>query len=192
MINVVGEFKRLGIKATEYVGKNGQRYIKISGHAGLRKIITASRYSASNMKIISMGIGQQGINSGIVKGVKFNILFSSAYRAVEYIFKDEYTLADFLGNISVDLAKTAIAAFASWVIGTFAAATFVTGASIIVVAGIMLLVGVATVYTLDMVDKKFKISESVISLIKKENQKLQKLISINFFITGGAMKNTSR
>ncbi|WP_387492309.1 hypothetical protein [Photorhabdus sp. RM96S] len=51
-INVVGEFKKLGIKATEYVGKNGQRYIKISGHAGLRKIITASRYSASNMKII--------------------------------------------------------------------------------------------------------------------------------------------
>ncbi|MER2472629.1 hypothetical protein [Photorhabdus laumondii] len=121
-----------------------------------------------------MGIGQQGINSGIVKGVKFNILFSSAYRVVEYIFKDEYTLADFLGNISVDLAKTAIAAFASWVIGTFAAATFVTGASIIVVAGIMLLVGVATVYTLDMVDKKFKISESVISLIKKEIERNRK------------------
>lgn len=179
-INVAGEFKRLGIKATEYVGKNGQRYIKISGHAGLRKIITASRYSASNMKIISMGIGQQGINSGIVKGVKFNILFSSAYRAVEYIFKDEYTLADFLGNISVDLAKTAIAAFASWVIGTFAAATFVTGASIIVVAGIMLLVGVATVYTLDMVDKKFKISESVISLIKKEIERKPKTPEANF------------
>ncbi|WP_339366876.1 hypothetical protein [Photorhabdus antumapuensis] len=116
-VNVVGEFKRIGIKATEYVGKNGQRYIKISGHAGLRKIITSSRYSASNMKMISMGIGQQGINSGIVKGIKFNILFSSAYRAVEYIFKDEYTLADFLGNIAVDLAKAAVGAFASWVVG---------------------------------------------------------------------------
>ncbi|WP_387465999.1 DUF1240 domain-containing protein [Photorhabdus tasmaniensis] len=108
--NVVREFKRLGIKATEYVGKNGEKYIKISGYAGVRKFITASRYGASNMKMISMGIGQQGINSGIVKGMKFCILFSVAYRAVEYIFKDEYTLADFLGNIAVDLAKTAVVA----------------------------------------------------------------------------------
>ncbi|WP_422631073.1 hypothetical protein [Photorhabdus stackebrandtii] len=55
--NVVREFKRLGIKATEYVGKNGEKYIKISGYARFRKIITASRYGASNMKMISMGIG---------------------------------------------------------------------------------------------------------------------------------------
>ncbi|WP_338089237.1 MULTISPECIES: hypothetical protein [Photorhabdus] len=75
-VNVVGEFKRIGIKATEYVGKNGQRYIKISGHAGLRKIITASRYSASNMKMISMGIEQQGINSGIIQYIIFLSLSS--------------------------------------------------------------------------------------------------------------------
>ncbi|WP_072161947.1 hypothetical protein [Photorhabdus heterorhabditis] len=178
--NVVREFKRLGIKATEYVGKHGQKYIKISGHAGLRKIITASRYSASNMKIISMGIGQQGINSGIVKGVKFNILFSAAYRAVEYIFKDEYTLADFLGNIAVDLAKAAVGAFASWVIGTFAATAFATGASVIVVAGIMLLVGVATVSILDSLDKKFKLSETVINLIKKEIERKPRTPEANF------------
>ncbi|MCK3667773.1 hypothetical protein [Photorhabdus noenieputensis] len=178
--NVVGEFKKLGIKATEYVGKNGQRYIKISGHAGLRKIINASRYSASNMKMISMGIGQQGINSSIVKGVKFNILFSSAYRAVEYIFKDEYTLADFLGNLSVDMAKAAVAAFASWVIGTFAATAFATGASVIVVAGIMLLVGIATVSILDSLDKKFKISETVINLIKKEIERKPRTPEANF------------
>ncbi|MQL50172.1 hypothetical protein GEA64_20385 [Photorhabdus khanii] len=178
--NVVGEFKRLGIKATEYVGKNGQRYIKISGHAGLRKIITASRYSASNMKMISMGIGQQGINSGIVKGIKFNILFASAYRAVEYIFKDEYTLADFLGNIAVDLAKAAVGAFASWVVGTVLSVFFVTGGSVIAVAGIMLAIGVATVSILNSLDKKFKISETVINLIKKEMERKPRTPEANF------------
>ncbi|WP_081861867.1 hypothetical protein [Photorhabdus australis] len=178
--NVVREFKRLGIKATEYVGKHGQKYIKISGHAGLRKIITASRYSASNMKIISMGIGQQGINSGIVKGVKFSILFAAAYRTVEYIFKDEYTLADFLDNISIDLAKAAVAAFASWVTGAFLSFLFVTGGSVIVVAGAMLIAGVLTTYILDTVDKKFKISETVVNLIKKEMERKPRTPEANF------------
>ncbi|WP_445496035.1 hypothetical protein [Photorhabdus sp. SF281] len=151
--NVVREFKQLGIIATEYVGKYGKKYIKISGYAGVRKIITASRYSASNMKMISMGIGQQGINSGIVKGMKFCILFSLAYRTVEYIFKDEYTLADFLGNIAVDLAKTAVAAFASWTIGTVLSSFFVAGASIIVVAGIVVLAGLAAAIALNYLNK---------------------------------------
>ncbi|MCC8423135.1 hypothetical protein [Photorhabdus thracensis] len=178
--NVVREFKRLGIKATEYVGKYGQKYIKISGHAGLRKIITASRYSASNMKIISMGIGQQGINSGIVKGVKFSILFAAAYRTVEYIFKDEYTLADFLGNIAIDLAKAAVGALASWVVGVALSFSFVTGGSVIVVAGAMLTIGVATVYAIDFLDKKFKISETVINLIKTEIERKPRTPEANF------------
>ncbi|WP_445496030.1 hypothetical protein [Photorhabdus sp. SF281] len=178
--NVVREFKQLGIIATEYVGKYGKKYIKISGYAGVRKIITASRYSASNMKMISMGIGQQGINSGIVKGMKFCILFSLAYRTVEYIFKDEYTLADFLGNIAVDLAKTAVAAFASWVTGVALSFVLVTGASIIVVAGAMFIAGILTVYVLNALDKKFKISKTVVNLIKKEMKRKIRTPEANF------------
>ncbi|MDB6370639.1 hypothetical protein [Photorhabdus bodei] len=127
-----------------------------------------------------MGIGQQGTDSGIVKGVKFNILFSAAYRAVEYIFKDEYTLADFLGNISVDMAKAAVATFTSWVIGAVLSAFFVAGGSVIAVAGIMLAVGIATASILDSIDKKFKISEAVINLIKKEIERKPKTPEANF------------
>ncbi|OCQ53383.1 hypothetical protein Ppb6_01400 [Photorhabdus australis subsp. thailandensis] len=179
-INVVREFKRLGIKATEYVGKNGEKYIKISGYAGVRKIITASRYKASNMKIISMGIGQQGLNSGIVKGMKFSILFSAAYRTVEFIFKDEYKLADFLGNIAVDLAKTAVTAFVSWAIGSLMLATSVAGASVIFVAGVVVGVGFITVYELNVLDTKFKISETIINLIKKEMERKPRIPEANF------------
>ncbi|MEK9497162.1 hypothetical protein V2H77_11980 [Photorhabdus sp. P32] len=171
LFNVIGEFKKLGIKATEYVGKDGNRYIKISGYAGVRKIITASRYKASNMKVISMGIGQQGLNSGIVKGMKFSIFFSAAYRTVELMFKDEYTLADFLGNIAVDLAKTVIIAFVSWAIGSLIVTTFLAGASIIAVAGIVFGIGFGMTYALDSLDKKFKISETVINLIRKEMER---------------------
>ncbi|NHB89297.1 hypothetical protein C5471_16985 [Photorhabdus tasmaniensis] len=181
--NVVREFKRLGIKATEYVGKNGEKYIKISGYAGVRKFITASRYGASNMKMISMGIGQQGINSGIVKGMKFCILFSVAYRAVEYIFKDEYTLADFLGNIAVDLAKTAVAAFASWATGAIISSVFVAGASIIAVAGIIITVGLVVTVVLNYMDDRYGISKKVIELIKEAyNRERTPVADLNKFL----------
>ncbi|MCW7763816.1 hypothetical protein [Photorhabdus luminescens] len=180
LFNVIGEFKKLGIKATEYVGKDGNRYIKISGYAGVRKIITASRYKASNMKVISMGIGQQGLNSGIVKGMKFSIFFSAAYRTVELMFKDEYTLADFLGNIAVDLAKTVIIAFVSWAIGSVMVATSVVSFGVIVVAGIVFGIGVFTVYILDSVDKEFKISETIINLLKKEMERKPRTPEANF------------
>ncbi len=180
LFNVIGEFKTLGIKATEYVGKDGNRYIKISGYAGVRKIITASRYKASNMKVISMGIGQKGLNSGIVKGMKFSIFFSAAYRTVELMFKDEYTLADFLGNIAVDLAKTAVIAFASWTFGSLIMTVFAAGASVIVVAGIMFGIGFGMTYALDTIDKRFKISETVINLIRKEMERKPRIPEANF------------
>ncbi|WP_203448972.1 MULTISPECIES: hypothetical protein [Photorhabdus] len=181
--NVVREFKRLGIKATEYVGKNGEKYIKISGYAGVRKFITASRYGASNMKMISMGIGHQGINSGIIKGMKFCILFSVAYRTVEYIFKDEYTLADFLGNIAVDMAKTAVAAFASWVTGAFLSSVLVAGASIIVVAGIIVGVGLVVAIVLNYIDDRYGISKKVIDLMKEAyNRERSPVADVNKFL----------
>ncbi|CAM3528737.1 hypothetical protein ABLA30_12005 [Xenorhabdus nematophila] len=76
---VCREFKSLGIKATEHVGKNGEKYIHISGHAGLRSRIIGTRYRAKNPQMLGMGIGQQGLNASVVQGVRFCIVFSIAY-----------------------------------------------------------------------------------------------------------------
>ncbi|MDC9583440.1 hypothetical protein PSI15_18225, partial [Xenorhabdus sp. PR6a] len=100
LYDVIREFKRLGITATEHIGENGRRYIHISGHAGLRRIIQGTRYCANHPQMLMMGIGQQGLNSSIIGGVRFCIIFSIGYRIIEGIFKDEYTLADFIGNIT--------------------------------------------------------------------------------------------
>ncbi|WP_225813519.1 hypothetical protein [Photorhabdus antumapuensis] len=47
-------------------------------------------------------------------------------------------------------------------------------------AGIMLAIGVATVSILDSLDKKFKISETVINLIKKEIERKPRTPEANF------------
>ncbi|WP_052760752.1 MULTISPECIES: hypothetical protein [Photorhabdus] len=69
---------------------------------------------------------------------------------------------------------------ASWVVGVALSFSFVTGGSVIVVAGAMLTIGVATVYAIDFLDKKFKISETVINLIKTEIERKPRTPEANF------------
>ncbi|MBD2810873.1 hypothetical protein ID853_08265 [Xenorhabdus sp. Vera] len=164
---VCREFKRLSVTATIHVGENGNRYIHLSGHAGLRRLVRGTRYGANHPQMLGMGIGQQGLNASIVRGVRFCIIFSIGYRVIESIFKDEYTLADFIGNITMDMAKTAIIAAASWAVGSFLTATAVLGGSIIAVAGIVLLTGIVVAYGLDFLDKKYGISEKLITFLKE-------------------------
>ncbi|AJJ03373.1 hypothetical protein BZ17_2624 [Yersinia pseudotuberculosis IP 32953] len=75
LYNVIMEFKKIGIKATIFIGDNGTKFVKISGYAGLRKIITGTRYLTTNPQILEMGIGLRGIASGIIRGAKFCIIF---------------------------------------------------------------------------------------------------------------------
>ncbi|MDX8000928.1 hypothetical protein FE394_17455 [Xenorhabdus sp. Reich] len=168
LYDVIQEFKRLGITATEHIGENGRRYIHISGYAGLRRIIRGARYSANHPQMLMMGIGQQGLNSSIIGGVRFCIIFSIGYRIIEGIFKDEYTLADFIGNITMDMAKTAIIAASSWVVGSLLTATALVGGSVVAVAGIVFLVGIGVAIGLDYLDKQYQISDKVIKYIKNE------------------------
>ncbi|WP_434526008.1 hypothetical protein [Photorhabdus asymbiotica] len=166
--DVCREFKRLSITAKTYVGENGKKYIHLSGHAGLRRLVRGTRYGASHPQMLAMGIGQQGLNASIIKGVRFCIVFSIGYRLIESIFKNEYTLADFIGNITMDMAKTAIIAASSWIVGSLLTATALVGGSIIVVAGIVLAVGILAAIGLDLVDKQYGISEKLIVLLKEE------------------------
>ncbi|WP_340612080.1 hypothetical protein [Xenorhabdus bharatensis] len=169
--DVCREFQRLNITARTHVAENGRTYIHVSGHAGLRRLVRGTRYGANHPQMIGMGIGQQGLNNSIVRGVRFCIIFSIGYRVVESIFKDEYTLADFLGNITIDMAKTAITAAASWAVGTVLTATAIVGGSIIAAAGIVLVTGFLVAYGLDVLDKQYGISEKLIAFLKEQRDR---------------------
>ncbi|MDR0217807.1 MAG: hypothetical protein LBI71_02825 [Enterobacteriaceae bacterium] len=189
--DVCREFKRLSITAKTFVGENGKKYIHLSGHSGLRRLVKGTRYGASHPQMLAMGIGQKGLNSNIVKGVRFCIVFSIGYRLIESIFKNEYTLADFIGNITMDMAKAAIVAAASWIIGTLLTATVIAGGSIIVVAGIVLFAGILITMGLDYVDKKYGISEKLIAFLKEEMKRKPRLPTADlqhFFNTMGRIR----
>ncbi|WP_421080739.1 hypothetical protein, partial [Serratia fonticola] len=102
------ELRGFGVTATEYVGRNGNRYIRLSGYPGIRRYLNATRYLIDNQRILDIGIGTRGIENGIIGGARFCIVFAAAYRAVELLLKDAYGLTDFFVNLTMDMAKLAV------------------------------------------------------------------------------------
>ncbi|GKW18690.1 hypothetical protein PEC302107_04190 [Pectobacterium araliae] len=171
---IVMEIKGFGVTATEYVGKNGSKYIKLSGYPGVRMYLKASKYLAGSQKIVDIGIGTKGIESGIVAGARFCIVFSGAYRAIELMLKDEYALTDFFVNLTMDAAKLAVSIRVALGAKALATAAMAAGFSIIGIAIGVFAIGLLVGYSLFWLDGKYKISESIIKVIKSYQMRNRK------------------
>ncbi|MEY0536308.1 hypothetical protein AB7303_19800 [Providencia rettgeri] len=164
---IVNEFRNFNIRATEYTGPNGNVYIRLSGHAGVREYLNGTRYLANNARILYMGVGTQGMNDISVGAARFAIVFSAAYRVVELIFKNEYTLVDFFVNVTMDMAKLAIGTqITTAITSTFVTGALATGGSVLFVALGVFVVGLAVGILLYWLDDKFQISATIIKGLK--------------------------
>ncbi|WP_434997233.1 hypothetical protein ACRQTN_17435 [Pectobacterium brasiliense] len=183
---IVMEMKGFGVTATEYVGKNGSKYIKLSGYPGVRKYLDATRYLVSNQKVLDIGIGTKGIESGIATGARFCIVFSGAYRAIELMVKDEYALTDFFVNLTMDAAKLAVSVGVAWGAKTAATSVMVaTGGSVIIIAGGIFLLGVVVSFSLLWLDNEYKISETIIKNLKSHKKQYTPYHPDQFFHAWG-------
>ncbi|MBN3264464.1 hypothetical protein [Pectobacterium brasiliense] len=186
---IVMEMKGFGVTATEYVGKNGSKYIKLSGYPGVRKYLDATRYLVSNQKVLDIGIGTKGIESGIATGARFCIVFSGAYRAIELMVKDEYALTDFFVNLTMDAAKLAVSVGIGWAVKVAATSAMVTGTSVIVIAGGVFFIGVLVTLSLYWLDNKYKISETIIKNIKSHKKQYTPYHPDQFFNAWGRISH---
>ncbi|MEQ9905776.1 hypothetical protein [Pectobacterium aroidearum] len=182
---IVMEMKGFGVTATEYVGKNGSKYIKLSGYPGVRKYLDATRYLVSNHKILDIGIGTKGIESGIATGARFCIVFSGAYRAVELMVKDEYTLTDFFVNLTMDVAKLAVSVGVAWGAKTAATGFMVAGGSVIAISFGIFILGLGVSFALLWLDNEYKISEAIIKNLKSHKKQYTPYHPDQFFHAWG-------
>ncbi|CAQ82882.1 MULTISPECIES: hypothetical protein [Photorhabdus] len=166
---IVNDLRSFSVEATEYFGKDGRKYIKLSGYPGVRNYLNATRYLANNPRIVSFGVGTLDIEAGIAQGARFGVVFSAAYRLVELIFKDEYGLVDLFVNLTIDGAKLAIS------IGIATAANTLLVSPLLAIGGSLMLVtlgvfaiGFLTSLALYWLDDHFKMSETVIKNIKNK------------------------
>ncbi|MBN3214852.1 hypothetical protein [Pectobacterium polaris] len=182
---IVMEMKGFGVTATEYVGKNGSKYIKLSGYPGVRKYLDATRYLVSNQKILDIGIGTKGIESGIATGARFCIVFSGAYRAIELMVKDEYALTDFFVNLTMDAAKLAISVGVAWGAKMAATGFMVAGGSVIAISFGIFILGLGVGFALLWLDNEYKISETIIKNLKSHKKQYTPYHPDQFFHAWG-------
>ncbi|MDX7990456.1 hypothetical protein [Xenorhabdus littoralis] len=161
-----------GVRATEYIDKYGNRSVKLTGRSGVRKFLTAAKYHANNWKIIDMGIGSQGVINGIITGARRCIIVAGAYRTFELLVRDEYDIHNFLGNITMDMAKAIVSISATLVVGKAISAIYVVaGVSVIGVAIILFAVGLLVAGILYYLDDKYQLSAKLIEALRNEEAK---------------------
>lgn len=178
---LVFRLKGLGIKAVPYFHK-GVAYIKITGYPSVRRILNGTRYAVNHPKILEIGIGQAGIQAGILSGARFCIYFAAAQRVVEYIFSSEHDVATFIGNITADVAKVIVSVFITKMLISFTAA--IAGVFSVVIpisAGIFLTVLLGLIITRKLVklDETHQLSRRLIESIKEGIREQQKILEWN-------------
>ncbi|MFP2517088.1 hypothetical protein [Buttiauxella agrestis] len=169
---LVIRFQSLGIRALKCrIG--GTDYIKLTGYPALRRILNGTRYSLRNPQILEMGIGIRGLGTSIVKGTKFCICCSLAWRAVELIFKSNYDLVDFLVDVTMDVAKIIVSSVAVGVVGGI---FVLLGAPVIITTFVVIGLGIILNAGLNILDDKVGLSVSLkekIHIALTEEQRMQ-------------------
>ncbi|MGB7800714.1 hypothetical protein [Buttiauxella sp.] len=173
---LVFNFKCLKIKAVEYV-INGKAYIKITGHAGLRRILTGTRYGATNPQMLELAIGMRGFGTALIKGTKFCIYASLAFRVIEFIFKSDYHLKDFLVDITMDVAKIIVS---SVVIGIVGGIFTVISAPIVGTAILVIFIGISLNIGLNILDHELGFSAELKNKIQQALNEQQKMSSWDY------------
>ncbi len=160
MAKLIGDLGGIGARA--YIKSyGGKPHIIIKGHAGLRTILTGTRYGIKNPKVISMGLGKAGAITAAKQGGIFTIVLLSAYRVVDYFLTDQATLTQFIGTLATDVVKVGIATAASIgaavVMGGF---TLAVGPILMVV---VVVVGFGVSMLLEYADNSLGITNRVIA-----------------------------
>lgn len=164
LIYQLGSF---GITATVYVNHKGTELIKISGYAGIRKILNAPVFAAKNPKVIKYGIGKYGLNNAVKQGFIFGFFYVSAVDTIDFILNDATTLEKFIGKWAVDVLKVGISSAITWGAGVYAVGVFSTIAAPVVV---VLVAGALSAWALNKLDDEYEITNKVISLIESAQQ----------------------
>lgn len=164
---VIAKLGSLGITATKFVNEKGTELIKISGYAGIRKILNAPVFSLRNPQILKAGIGKYGLRGAMIEGATIAFIFITVYRTVDFILNDQTTLAMFIGNLATDVAKLAINTTIMWGIGEVLVA-FVP--VVAVPLGVVVLGGLGIAIILNILDSEFGVTDKVVAYLTAAQQ----------------------
>ena len=173
MAKLIGDLGGVGARA--YIKSyGGKPHIILKGHAGLRTILTGTKYGIKNPKVISMGLGKSGAVAAAKQGGILTVVLLSAYRVADYFLTDQATLSQLIGTLATDVVKVGIATGAAILTATIAgAATFAVGPIIAVVV-----VGVTVSALLEIADTRLGITNRVIAGLDEMGDNAENYIAL--------------
>ncbi|WP_347331657.1 hypothetical protein [Marinimicrobium locisalis] len=151
--------RELGLTGrVKVVTHRSKQYVIFKGNPRSRSILTGTRYSASNPKVVDMAIGRRGVNKAIASGARISIFFTVPVNILTHIISDDQTKAEFLSAIATDIAKASLVAAIASVAGSATAAvtTIAAGPIVVVIAA-----GISATIGLDALDRRFGITETL-------------------------------
>lgn len=176
---IIFNFNTLKYTKASYFEILGEKYIEITTSSPwLLEKLGKYIFSSRAPQVLELAIGWRGALSESIKGVKFCIWFSVAWRTIEFIMSSERDLVNFLGDFSMDVAKAVIAGGVATAIGSLASfACLSFGLPVILVGGAILLTGIVCTVVLNEIDAQYHLSEKLKDAIRdglKRQQELDK------------------
>jgi hypothetical protein len=141
----------------------GKQYIVLKGYAGLRDILSGTKYLASNPKIVQLGLGVKGVANVAKGGLLLGVVVTTGVEFIDWMVNDQKTFAEMLGNIGYDAVKSGVvtglaygAAAGMGALTSVAIAPLITFVVVIVVLGIRV----------NMLDNKYDVKNRVFACLK--------------------------
>ena len=153
----------------------GKAHLIIKGRAGLRQVLTGTKYGINNPKVVAMGLGRAGAINAAKTGGILSIVLLTTYRVVDYFLSDKMTLTQLVGTLATDIIKVGIATGAS--IAAAAAFGSVTLAIGPIVA--VIIVGVIFSAGLGFIDEQFGITDKVIAGLEVVSDNLERFVRVS-------------
>jgi len=145
-----------------YKRYNGVLHVIFKGYAGTRKILNATRYLATNPKVVQMGVGKAGAVSRVRGGMVLTLVLVSAFRIVDYVMRDEATLAGLIGQLASDVIKVGASAGCAAVIASIAAGVSVISCFAVGPLLVAIAVGFGVGTALDYLDSRHQVTERIV------------------------------
>lgn len=138
----------------------GKAHIIFKGRAGVRAILTGTKYGVQNAKVINMGLGRAGVRASAKGGTILSIFLLTAWNIADYVVRDEATLSQLIGSIAADVTKAAIAGGIGYAAGALMVGT-VVGTFALGPLAVAVVVGIGVGVALDWIDNRFQLTQKL-------------------------------
>jgi hypothetical protein len=155
----------LGVVGTQVYTKsnNGKTYLIFKGYSGLRNVLQGTRYLATNPKIIQLGLGAKGLQNVAKGGFILGMVVSAGIEITDFILNDQKTMADLVGSIGYEFAKSGLVSLIAYGIGVGVAS--ITGVAVLPL-GIMVGAAFFVGWRLNKLDEQYQVKDKVLKAFK--------------------------